>query len=1220
MDSVTQRLLVVGLCILGVWSIGLFVYFKNPRSLLNRYFLFYNLAAGFWNLGDFFAILFRENHTVALYADRIPYIGGVFFIYFNVMFYNALAGHEQLPRFASRLMFSMTPIFSILVLTPFVIEDVTFDQGFAEKPGRLFWLFGLYLVWGVGYGLYLLISAYKKATGRKRTQLQYVLISFALMAFGVLSFASWLFVSNAFPLYYFFEIAYYLALAYAIVKHGVLDIRTVIHKTALWLVTSSVIVVPAFFAFWFLKPRLPEHPVGEAVLLIALFLGLLVYARHVQPRIDHLFQRRKYDLLKILQDFIHEISVLRGLDELVNKLQSTIATVFYPERTAIVLFDVKSEGLKPLRISGLSTSFSIEPHKTFLKWLEQTREVVELDLIETEPRYSEIKDQAKRYFTEVQGKLVVPLTHDGKLLGVISLGEKRNLKPYTTLELDFLANLKVEASIAFSNSLLYDDVSKMSEELRQWAAQLEHKVDDRTRELTESKQEVEMAYAKLQELDRIKSEFFANISHELRTPLTLIMAPVEMLMRRELGPVDRGQAHYLDVMYQNGLRLLKLINNMLDLAKLDAGKMELVLTQGNLGDFVRGIVASVQPMAERKQLRLTYRQTKPLPDSLFDRDKIERVLLNILFNSLKFTEPGGSVEVRCVRENGHVQLSVEDTGVGISKSHLPHIFERFSQADSSASRKHEGTGLGLALARELVELHGGRMWAESDEGQGTIMTLLLPIQTDPSTPPAPLSRSVIERRQKQRRRLERRGVDRRLLDDWTRSLHVAAEYSTAGVLKEWTAIELPTIKKEKGVPKTHRLLLVEDNPDMLNFLSFQLQDEFELLMARDGIEGLERARREIPDLIVSDVMMPGKDGYQLCREIKQDQRTCHIPVVLLTAKAELSGKIEGLEYGADEYLTKPFNAQELRAKVRSLISLRRLEREVQRRNEELERTLKELQDTQAQLIHSEKMATLGLLVAGIAHEINNPVSFAKGSLSNLRRYLKEMRQVLERYPETRRVLEQFSDLVSDMDRSLQIVKTGLDRTENIVQDLKVFARKDEPYFKPTDLHEGLNSTLKLLQAELEAPGRGIINVEKEYGPIPQVETIPGQINQVFMNLLSNAVQAVRAKGEKAEGTVRIRTRQEDGCVTIAIRDDGIGIEKDQLGRVFEPFFTTKPVQQGTGLGLSVSARIVEQHGGRMTVESGPGKGSTFTVTLPIQQARTARGGIPSQAPAEKVRR
>lgn len=388
---------------------------------------------------------------------------------------------------------------------------------------------------------------------------------------------------------------------------------------------------------------------------------------------------------------------------------------------------------------------------------------------------------------------------------------------------------------------------------------------------------------------------------------------------------------------------------------------------------------------------------------------------------------------------------------------------------------------------------------------------------------------------------------------------------------------------------------------MLNFIAFQLKDDYVVLTARDGFEGVETAKLSIPDLIVSDVMMPGKDGYQLCQEIKADAKTKHIPVILLTAKAELSEKISGLEHGADDYLTKPFNAQELKAKIKSLISLRGLEREIQLRSVELERTLKELQETQAQLVHSAKMASVGYLVAGVAHEINNPISFAKGSANSLKRSLEEAKGQLKD-----------SDVMKDMEKAVTIIRTGLDRTEQIVSNLKTFARKDETYFKPHDIHEGLDATLNLMASNLEDR----ITIHKAYGEIGPVDMVAGQINQVFMNLLQNAAQAIPDQGD-----IWIRTEKASSTsgdeVVISIKDNGMGIKSEHLPKIFDPFFTTKDVGKGTGLGLTISYKIIENHGGKIEAkspvfppigEAGPaagqeGRGTEMTIRMPMMQKK-----------------
>ena len=429
--------------------------------------------------------------------------------------------------------------------------------------------------------------------------------------------------------------------------------------------------------------------------------------------------------------------------------------------------------------------------------------------------------------------------------------------------------------------------------LRQKTKRLEQLVRERTGIIREQAE-------KLEALNKMKSRFFANISHEFRTPLTLILGPLQDMLA-EGGNIDESGKRTLGLMQRNAQRLLRLINQLLDLSRLESGKLNLRLTREDPRIFVRGIVTSFASLARQKQvsLRFTAEETPTLralcAQAWIDRDVLEKILYNLLSNALKFTPQGGSVKVSMSAHNrlGFIRLGVRDTGRGIPAGRLENIFERFYQV--SADRGQEGTGIGLALTRELAELHHGEIKVTSEEGHGTEFILLLPVSA------AYFSDG-----------------DFKAVPD-TDGLSSSPRQAAPGGDGENTGAPAPP-SHDDDVPV---ILVVDDHDDVRDYIRGHLRENFTVLEARTGREGLQTAAEAIPDMVISDVMMPEMDGYQLCAALKGNEKTSHIPVILLTARAAEKDKLSGLETGADDYLTKPFNSRELHARVRNLIRLRR---------------------------------------------------------------------------------------------------------------------------------------------------------------------------------------------------------------------------------------------------------------------------------------------------------
>lgn len=432
---------------------------------------------------------------------------------------------------------------------------------------------------------------------------------------------------------------------------------------------------------------------------------------------------------------------------------------------------------------------------------------------------------------------------------------------------------------------------------------------------------------------------------------------------------------------------------------------------------------------------------------------------------------------------------------------------------------------------------------------------------------------------------------------------------------------------EKGI-----ILIIDDHPTNLEVLYGALTEAgYEVLVEMDGKSGIEQAKYTVIDLILLDVMMPGIDGFETCRLLKEELLTKDIPVIFMTALSDVVDKVKGLSLGAIDYITKPFQQEEVLARVKTHVKLHRLklelwqekqllEHRVQQRTEKLSQALEELQKTQYQLVNSEKMSAIGQLVAGFAHEINNPLSFLSGNLDQANQAANDVIDYLclcqKKCPPTdQEVLKKAEEieleyLVEDLPQMLSSMRVGIERIANLSQALRTFARGDSEDKCLANIHDGLDSTLIILQHRLKANHiRPEIQVIKNYGTLPEIPCYLGKLNQVFMNILSNAIDALEEMNQersfaeiKADPNQIIITTEfaeTKPIIFIKIKDNAGGIP-DQINiKVFDELFTTKSVGKGTGLGLSISRKIVEEnHGGSLTFESVFGEGTEFTIGLP----------------------
>ena len=701
--------------------------------------------------------------------------------------------------------------------------------------------------------------------------------------------------------------------------------------------------------------------------------------------------------------------------------------------------------------------------------------------------------------------------------------------------------------------------------------ELERVVAERTRDLRLEKEKTERALREteraravieeqaeqLREMDRIKTRFFSNISHEFRTPLTLNIGPLENALTGMYGSLSETLRKQLEIMLRNSRRLLRLINQLLDLSKLESGRMELKVQPGNVVDFIEGIMLSFTAFTEKRGIDLRFETEKEETTLYFDHQNLEKVFFNLLSNAVKFTPDGGRIEVRIeegpaeIGEDVYeaVRVTVRDSGPGIPEGEQPYIFDRFHQVDGAVHRIQEGTGIGLSLVKELVELHGGDIEVESEPGAGAVFTVTLPKGTAHFKNAQVFKEAVPDDGHPARGAM----VEVAVLDE-EEALH--AEVSA-------------DVTPEAGDDRP-AILIIDDNPDIRAYVASCLREHYALYVGRDGRDGLEKARRHRPSLIISDVMMPVMNGYELCRAVKSDETINHIPVILLTSKASVEDKITGLEAGADDYIAKPFSARELLARVHNLLRLREQQSALKKLNKELVRindALREASEMKSQL----------LSIA--SHDMKNP-------LTAIREFANIIKEELD--PESH--LIELLDLVYDSTNQMLRLITQL------LDSAALESGKLELDLKPVSLGELAQTVVRRNERQAEKKGQRIVcTLASKHGLLVKADA--ERILEAMDNLISNAI-----KYSPHGKNIHVMVSRVDGEAHFSVRDEGPGLTDEDKRKLFGKFqkLSAQPTggESSTGLGLSIVKQVVEMHEGRVWAESKPGQGSIFTLALP----------------------
>ena len=679
-------------------------------------------------------------------------------------------------------------------------------------------------------------------------------------------------------------------------------------------------------------------------------------------------------------------------------------------------------------------------------------------------------------------------------------------------------------------------------------------------DITERKQmEIDLQNAKeaADDAARAKGQFLTVMSHELRTPLALILGPLASLLSDESSerePPPPSIRADLERIQRSARRLHRLVDDILEHQKIEAGKQELDWEVVDAGELCADIVDAARPAAAPGGITLSLEADSGMEPVPLDRRKFEKIVLNLLGNALKFTPQGGRIVVRLRRIGAELEFSVEDTGPGIpaDKQHL--LFKRFQQIDASATRKHEGTGIGLSLVKELAELMGGKACVESTVGVGSRFFVRLPCVADRIVAPRP-SQGMIG----------------------------ATNHAQGAGYFEAPA---PRARHAGTSGRGSRVLVAEDNPDMGAYLVDILSAEHEVELMTNGRAALEAALARRPEVIVSDVMMPEMDGFELVRRLKGDPASRDIPILLLTARAGRVAAVGGLDMGADDYLSKPFDPAELLARVRAAERLHRMHVELGEKNRELAGALQRLTATQEELVQAGKMAAVGTMLAGLSHEMNNPLAII---LMNAQLSLRRLGATKEPGDE------------AALRKRLHTIEAQATRCSGLVHTLLEYSRGKPTGHEPCDVRAALDRVLEFTTAQASAREVRLDVWQDPEAPSAVLANV-AQLDAALLNVVGNALDAVLGGG-----TVSVVARPVDKIdvgkdaipgVEFEVCDTGCGISAENLDHIFEPFFTTKPPGQGTGLGLTLTQRFVMDHGGRIHVTSKTGAGTTVRMWLP----------------------
>ncbi|MCS5712192.1 ATP-binding protein [Candidatus Berkiella aquae] len=701
--------------------------------------------------------------------------------------------------------------------------------------------------------------------------------------------------------------------------------------------------------------------------------------------------------------------------------------------------------------------------------------------------------------------------------------------------------------------------STPDEKVNSLQAQREAEILKMMRQVKESNQNIKLANEtlahrekelaqlndRLKEMDRLKTEFFSNVSHEFRTPLTLMLGPIEdLLENQELSYEIRS---HLNVAHRNSIRLLKLVNTLLDFSRLEAGRIQITYRPTDLTRFTLDLASNFDSAINKAGLKFII-DCETLPENIYiDPNLWDKVVLNLLSNAIKHTFEGHiTIQLRWI--NNQAVLTVQDTGIGIPASEIPHLFERFYRVANAKSRTHEGSGIGLAFVKELVKIHYGSIDVVSIEGQGTTFTVSIPAGKD-HLPPYLVAQTM--QNYSSTTMMAKAFVQESL--HWLPSDAIISTASSAH-LSASEDIWLSMDETRKAV-----ILLVDDNNDMRNYIAKLLTPHCEVQIATDGRVALDKIQESIPDLILSDIMMPNMNGFQLLNAIRSNPATQSLPFILISARAGEEAKVEGLEAGADDYLIKPFSVRELLARVKTNLDLHRARCKIM---------------TELNSISKFKSQ----FISNMSHELRTPLNAILG-------YSKMMQMGMLDTAESRK--NAVKNIIVAGQHLLDLINDSLDLSQ--IEAGKLVLNLEWIEIRPfvSKIYSLLNDLALKKKVKLQFECQSSLK---------WIKADPIRLKQILINLINNAIKFNLSDGQV---DVNFYHSHDNLWITCQIKDTGIGISAEKLSKLFVEFYRASQSQEGTGLGLALTKHLVELHGGTISVESTVNVGTIFTFNLPF---------------------